>query len=74
MARSEITTQTVKVIRAIPGEYVRAGDTYKVTRRESGRGLKATAFFFHEGRQSGTSMREWLVAKAILTGAMQVVA
>lgn len=74
MGRTSSTTQTIKVIREIPGEYVRAGETYKVTRAESGRGLKARAHFFNTARQSGTSVPEWQVVKSIMTGALLVVA
>lgn len=66
-------TQKIRVTREVPGEYVRAGVTYTVCRRESGRRMKATAYFFNPITQSGTNVPEWQVVKSIMTGAFVVV-
>lgn len=62
----------IRVVRAVAGTSLQVGNTYLVTRREQGRGLKADAFFYR-GR-NGLHVRDWRVSVAILTGALQVVA
>jgi hypothetical protein len=70
--KSTVTTETIQCVREIPGEYVHAGTVYKVTRNESNRGMKATAYFHNILRGSGTSMPEWQVRRAIANGSLKV--
>ena len=69
---SAATTETIQCVREIPGQYVHAGTVYKVTRNESGCGMKATAYFRNILRGSGTSVPEWAVRRAITDGSLKV--
>lgn len=70
---TKITIQTIRCVREIPGEYLRAGAVYHVTRRESGRGLSATAYFRNMLTQAGTSVKEWQVERALANGSLRIV-
>lgn len=56
--------ETIMCNREISGEYVRAGETYKVTRE--GRHLHL------EGPNGNTFMRDWSYAAALRTGQLVV--
>lgn len=67
------TKQLIKVLRVPVCEYVREGETYEVTRNESGRGGCADAYFWNAAQRCGTPIREHVVVDAIKSGAFQVV-